>query len=181
MCEAWESYFEELGPIIKGKESKLYGGKEVEINHDTPLNDSYLYNPDHPVSQTMLYLYTIDSWLFSVLNSGSKEGDQAKMETLGPYAYAFGGIIECAAKRRTDIPAMKKLLEETGTKLYRGTGLTKNELKEYKDKVGSKIEKFSDGYFKTGDGYMTMTGFISTSMNRSDSQKFAWSNDKTGH
>ena len=28
---------------------------------------------------------------------------------------------------------------------------------------------------------MTMTGFISTSMNRSDAQKFAWSNDKTGH
>ena len=28
---------------------------------------------------------------------------------------------------------------------------------------------------------MTMTGFISTSMNRSDAQKFAWSNEKTGH
>ena len=26
-----------------------------------------------------------------------------------------------------------------------------------------------------------MTGFISTSMNRSDAQKFAWSNHKTGH
>ena len=63
-----------------------------------------------------------------MLNSGSKEGDQAKMETLGPYAKAFGTIIEGAAMGRTDIPAMKKLLEETGTKLYRGTGLTKKEL-----------------------------------------------------
>ena len=42
-----------------------------------------------------------------------------------------------------------------------------------------KIEKDEDGFFD--DGYMAMTGFISTSMNKSDAQKFAWSNDKTGH
>ena len=76
----------------------------------------------------ILYLYTIDSWLFSQLNSGSKEGDKAKMETLGPYAYVFGMIINGAAQSRTDIPEMKTLLEEKGTKLYRGTGLTKKEL-----------------------------------------------------
>ena len=40
--------------------------------------------------------------------------------------------------KRTDIPEMKKLLEETGTILYRGTGLTKKELQDYRDKV-SKI------------------------------------------
>ena len=64
---------------------------------------------------------------------------------------------------------MKKLLEETGTMLYRGTGLNKKELKDYRDKVGKKYE------------YTTLTGFISTSMNRSVAQKFAWANEKSGH
>ena len=77
---------------------------------------------------------------------------------------------------------MKKLLEETGTTLYRGTGLTKKELQQYRDKVGAKIERGCFGEFTSDeDTYMTMTGFISTSMNRSDAQKFAWSNHKTGH
>ena len=73
---------------------------------------------------------------------------------------------------------MKKLLEETGTILYRGTGLTKKELQDYKDKVG-KIQKTGDGHFYSG--YKTLTGFISTSLNRSSAEKFAWANEKTGH
>ena len=105
--EAWESYFEELGPMITYKDNY---GKEREIDHNAPLNTYILSNPDHPVSEIILYLYTIDSWLFSQINSGSREGDQAKIETLGPYAKAFGRIIALAARRRTDIPEMKKLL-----------------------------------------------------------------------
>ena len=76
---------------------------------------------------------------------------------------------------------MKKLLEETGTILYRGTGLTKKELQDYKDKVGAKIEKMLWGVFKSGEGYTTLTGFISTSLNRSVAQKFAWANETSGH
>ena len=58
---------------------------------------------------------------------------------------------------------MKVLLEWTGTKLYRCTGLTNKELQTYKDLVG-KIKKDKTGSFTSG--YMTMTGFISTSLNR---------------
>ncbi len=78
---------------------------------------------------------------------------------------------------------MKKLLEETGTTLYRGTGLTKKEVQQYRDRVGAKVERsyYSGNITSKEDTYMTMTGFISTSMNKSDAQKFAWSNHKTGH
>ena len=79
---------------------------------------------------------------------------------------------------RTDIPEMKKLLEETGTILYRGTGLTKKEIQDYRDKVG-KIQKKKNGYFESG--HTTLTGFISTSMKRSSAEKFAWANETTGH
>ena len=41
------------------------------------------------------------------------------------------------------------------------------------------IEK--DKYGKFTFGYMTMTGFISTSMNKPAAQNYVWSNQKTGH
>ena len=79
------------------------------------------------------------------------------------------------------IDEMKKLLSQTGTILYRGTGLTKKELQDYRDKVGNiqKDEECYGGPFKSG--HTTLTGFISTSMKRSSAQKFAWANETTGH
>ena len=103
--EAWESYFDELP-----KTGIDYWGEESEIDHNTPLPLEILISPDHPVCEMILYLYTIDSWLVFELNSGSREGDQAKVNTLGPYARAFGRIILDAAMERKDIPEMKKLL-----------------------------------------------------------------------
>ena len=76
---------------------------------------------------------------------------------------------------------MMELLEETGTLLYRGTGLTEEELKSYSDKIGKTEE---DSLDPDGDGlpvYMPLTGFTSTSMNRGAAEGFAWSNPKTGH
>ena len=58
---------------------------------------------------------------------------------------------------------MKNLLEETGTTLYRGTGLTQQELQTYKALIGE-AERDEDGWLKSG--YMALTGFISTSIKR---------------
>ena len=76
------------------------------------------------MTELLLYLYSLDVWLFRQINSGSREGDQSKVDSLGPFAMAFGTIIDGAALNRKDIAATKKLLEDTGTTLYRGTGLT---------------------------------------------------------
>jgi len=169
--EAWESYFDELP-----KTGIDYWGEESEIDHNTPLTGLILDSPTHPVSQMLLYLYSLDSWLFSQLNSGSREGDQAKVDTLGPYAYAFGYVIAGAASSREDIPEMRKLLEVTGTTLYRGTGLTKKEIKKYKSLEGKKL-----CWCCGPPALMTLTGYTSTTMIRSIAQKFTWSNEETGH
>lgn len=77
----------------------------------------------------LTYLYTFDNFLFVELNKGSKEGDTAKIDTLGPYALAFGRIIAYAARERTDLDAgLKKKIEEDGILLYRGTGLKPDQL-----------------------------------------------------
>lgn len=94
---------------------------------------------------------------------------------MGPFAAAFGRIIEHAGKKRTDIPDLMELLERKGTKLYRGTGLTDNELQSYKDLIGKTRNKDGDA------ALMALTGFISTSMDRAKAETFAWSNQESGH
>ena len=72
-------------------------------------------------------------------------------------------------RKDKDILEIKDELEFFGAELYRGTGLTKEELKTYKDKIGNKYDP------------VVLTGFISTSLDRSQAENFAWSNPKSGH
>ena len=73
----------------------------------------------------------MDFWGYKEINSGSREGDTSKVDTLGPYCRAFGLVVNSAAMNREDIKEMKKLLEDEGCLLFRGTGLTEEELKTY--------------------------------------------------
>ena len=52
--------------------------------------------------------------------------------------------------------------------VYRGTGLTKEELQTYTNKIGTSNK-------------VVLTGFISTSMDRSAAESFVWFNKDTGH
>lgn len=140
----------------------------------------------------ILYLYTLDNFLFLELNKGSREGDQSKIETLGPYAAVFGSIIRSAPRHRTDIPDLKNKLEVEGTDLYRGAGIKKAQIDQYKALVG-KTEKrnvlVEDKDAEYGASWeeqeqptlMTLNGFISTSLDRLSAEQFAWSNPETGH
>ena len=100
-CEAWDSYFEHI----------------TEIDHDEELTYDILESPTSQTTFTLLFLYTADVWLFKELNIGSKEGDQAKVDTLGPFARAFGAIIAFAGMDRLDLYDLRDLLEVKGTKL----------------------------------------------------------------
>ena len=66
---------------------------------------------------------------------------------------------------------MKEKIEEKGIQLYRGTGLKPEQLKEYQDKAGK------TGFFDK----VTITGYISTSLDRLAAEEFTWSNQTTGH
>ena len=98
---------------------------------------TYLYTLGKYNLILILTFFFTDNFLFVELNKGSKEGDTSKIDTLGPYAMAFGVIIVGAARNRTDIDLdLKNKIEKEGILLYRGTGLKPDQLKEYQDKVG---------------------------------------------
>lgn len=69
------------------------------------------------------------------LNRASRFKDESKLATLGPWADALGLIIEGAQQHRKDL---SKYDHNKQQDLYRGGGMTTDEIEEYQKRVGKK-------------------------------------------
>lgn len=68
-----------------------------------PLNPKILSNPNHKITRHILYLYTMESFIYSDINKTSREKDASKIQLYGPYAAALSYIIYFANKNKTKI------------------------------------------------------------------------------
>jgi len=65
-----------------------------------PLTTKILSNPDHEFVKLMLYIYSMESFIFKEMNKASRIKDKAKIEFYGPFASALGYIIHQASSKR---------------------------------------------------------------------------------
>ena len=124
---------------------------------DKPLLPKILSDPFHKITKHLLYLYSMESFIYEELNQASRQKDESKIQFYGAYAAALSYIIYYANGNKTD----SKLKESTI--LYRGLKMRK---------------KFIDGYqigTKTN-----LVGFTSTSKNREVAFRFAFKDLKEG-
>jgi len=92
--------------------------KSVEMNK--PLTTKILSNPDHKFVKLILYIYSMQTFIFSEINWASRNKDNSKIEFYGPLASALGYIIHSASSRRNNKSLNKELL-------YRGFKLDKED------------------------------------------------------
>lgn len=85
---------------------------------DKPLNESILSNPDHRVTKHILYLYSMETFIYHELNKASRDKDKDKIKYYGAYAAALSYIISAANQNRKN----NKLIGTTT--LFRGVKLT---------------------------------------------------------
>lgn len=71
------------------------------------------------MTNLLLYLQTVESFLYIDLNLSSLSGDSSSTDTLGAYASALAVIMSRTAKERKDIPHLKNKIEKEGIRLYR--------------------------------------------------------------
>lgn len=60
---------------------------------DLPLSPQILSNPTHNVTKHLLYLYTMENFLYTALNKACREKDKSLIQYFGPYAAALSYII----------------------------------------------------------------------------------------
>ena len=100
----------------------LFKLADLEEDLDKPLNEPVLGNPNHKITKHLLYIYSMESFIFTELNRVCREKDTSKINYYGAFAASLSLIINEANDNRVE-----DKIENTIT-LYRGLKLTTAEI-----------------------------------------------------
>ncbi len=103
-----------------------------------PLTYEILYDLSHPVTQTLLYIHSMETFIYKDLKKAYLQKDITKVKTLGPYAVMEGILYESLSKKlKNDEELQKKYF---GKPLFRGILIKKEKCDE----------QFLENVFSTG-------------------------------
>ncbi len=68
----------------------------TDYKYDKPLNFRVLKSYNHSVTKILLYIHSMECFLYRELKRASIEKDKTRIRSLGPYAAALSYIIENA-------------------------------------------------------------------------------------
>jgi len=77
--------------------------------------------PDHPIVQTIMYIYSLEPPFYRALNRACRDKDLSRLDVLGPFAAALGEIVRRQDAKRAD----KKTENFT---VYRGLSLPQSDI-----------------------------------------------------
>ena len=101
----WKKIFSMIGP---------------DIDSNKPLSPKVLADPNHNLVKTLIYIYSMESFIFSEMNKASRMKDESKIKFYGAFASALGFIIHCGNHKGANL--------DRDFKVYRGLQMTKEEL-----------------------------------------------------
>ena len=129
----------------------LFELADIDYDFSKPLTPKILSDPEHKVVKHLIYIYSMQSFIYEDLNRVCREKDRSKIKLYGAFAAAISFIINCANKNRVE----SKL--DKSTTLFRGVKLTQLEVNGFE--VGSKINLL--GYTSTSMKFKTAFKFAS--------------------
>ena len=85
-------------------------------------------SPNDPVVQTILFIYSMETFLPQEINQASIMRNQDAVITLGPFAFALGEINNASNQKRSDI----KIPDESNYQIisFRGTKMAQDDIDE---------------------------------------------------
>ena len=100
---------------------KIFSFSKSVKDSDKPLTPDILANPENDIVKRLIYIYSMESFIFSEMNRASRLKDGSKIKFYGAFASALGFIIHCGNKGNTCL--------EKEFSVYRGLQLDEEELK----------------------------------------------------
>ena len=116
---------------------------------DEPLTAKILSDPNHVITRHILYIYSMESFIYADMNRACRDKDKSKIKFYGAFAAALSYIIYNANKNRKDREVVKQ------TKLYRGIKMQAAEVEGYDE--GALIQL--TGYTSTSKQFATALQF----------------------
>ena len=91
---------------------------------DLPLTPSILSNPNHAITRHILFIYSMESFIYADMNRASRNKDKSKIKFYGAFAAALSYIIYNANKNRKDWKLRR-------VRLFRGVKMHRAEYETY--------------------------------------------------
>lgn len=73
------------------------------INIKKPLDFKMLSDPNNHFVQTIIYIYSMQSFIFREINKTTRNKDVEKIKYYGPFAAALSFIVHCGNMQQTDL------------------------------------------------------------------------------
>jgi hypothetical protein len=64
------------------------------------VDEHMLFNADNIITKTIIYIYSMESFVYKELNKASRLQDMSKVPTLGPFSVLLGQIVYGCESRR---------------------------------------------------------------------------------
>ena len=74
----------------------LFKLADLDEEMDKPLTPKVLSNPNHKIVKHLMYIYSIESFIYADLNKACREKDKSKIKFYVAFAAALSFIINCA-------------------------------------------------------------------------------------
>ena len=62
-----------------------------------------LSDPNHQMVKTLIYIYTMESFVYNEMNWSSRRKDRSKIKFYGPLAAALGFIVHSGNEERSQV------------------------------------------------------------------------------
>ena len=69
------------------------------FNNQLPLTSWILSNPSHDFTKMIIYIYSMETFVYSDINSATRNKDFSKIDIFGPFASVLGFIIQVASQQ----------------------------------------------------------------------------------
>lgn len=69
---------------------------------DEPISEDEIRNPNSNIVLLIIYIFSLETPVYSILNKACREGDESKKDTLGPLSCALFMILSRASENRID-------------------------------------------------------------------------------
>ena len=73
----------------------IFSLAKQEAAFEKPLSPSILADASNPFVKTIIYIYSMQSFVFSEMNKASRLKDESKIKFYGAFASALGFIVHC--------------------------------------------------------------------------------------
>ena len=74
---------------------KIFSLSTSEEDFNKPLTRKVLSDPNNEFVKTLIYLYSMESFIYKEMNKASRKKDVSKIKFYGPFASALGYVIHC--------------------------------------------------------------------------------------